>query len=86
MVILIAVKQIVRFLEAHAHPTVARTDGKPALPQNVTDQMLLWAGEDKRVTFGEGELLTFGDDGAFDAAAIGASWSDRRTRRVFRTA
>ena len=78
----IAVKQIVRFLRAHAHPS-AKT-----LPANVVDPMVLWAGEDKRVAFREGRLVAYADAAAYDraAAAPDAAWTDRGKRRVFHAA
>mmetsp|Transcript_858 Transcript_858/g.2610 ORF Transcript_858/g.2610 Transcript_858/m.2610 type:complete len:589 (+) Transcript_858:405-2171(+) len=84
----IRVPQLVSFLEAHAHP-LARASGRP-LPPNVVDQMVLWAGEDKRVSFRPGVLVSFASDRAFDAATAaahkqrcGLHWKSRARRALF---
>lgn len=48
----IQAKQILRFLEKHAHPN-RRSDPKGPVPSNVVDQIWLWDGEQTRVVFTE---------------------------------
>lgn len=50
----ITAAQIVRFLNMHAHPQMAKQ--KPLLPPTVTDQIRLWEQERERFTFTEGVL------------------------------
>ena len=82
----IRVPQIVKFLTVHAHP-VMRTKG---LPQNVTDQMALWAGEGSRVGFTDGVLVSLNDERDYDAALRAAAdlgakvhWKSAKRRSLF---
>lgn len=47
--------QIISFLTAHAHPRVA--DRSPIVPDNVSDQLLLWQAENARLRFQECVVL-----------------------------
>ena len=44
--------QILRFLHVHAHPML-RSDGRPLVPANVRDQIMLWDRERRRVVMDE---------------------------------
>ncbi|EGB11379.1 hypothetical protein AURANDRAFT_52511 [Aureococcus anophagefferens] len=82
----IRVPQIVKFLRAHAHPAMKAS----GVPQNVTDQMALWAGEGNRVAFTDGVLVALDSDALYDAALDAARdldarvhWKSARKRCLF---
>ena len=91
----IRVSQITNFLESHAHPVIrAKHRGpkqSPLVPPNVLDQMLLWGGEEHRVLFHPGILVTLDSAPAFDAARYFAAsrdaiiFDDSSSRRLFLT-
>jgi transcription initiation factor TFIIH subunit 4 len=47
----IQARQILRFLEKHAHPKLRQPTGGSTLPDNVVDQIWLWDRETGRVKF-----------------------------------
>jgi transcription initiation factor TFIIH subunit 4 len=55
----ISAAQIISFLEIHAHPLVANKE--PIVPENVTDQLLLWEAENVRVTADEGSYVNLAE-------------------------
>ncbi|KAH8095968.1 hypothetical protein JL720_3305 [Aureococcus anophagefferens] len=82
----IRVPQIVKFVRAHAHPAMKAS----GVPQNVTDQMALWAGEGNRVAFTDGVLVALDSDALYDAALDAARdldarvhWKSARKRCLF---
>lgn len=51
----ITAKTILNFLTSHAHPAVRGR--KPIIPQNVTDQILLWERDRTRVKYQQGDMI-----------------------------
>ena len=62
----IEARQILRFLERHAHPQVRKIEGGP-VPSNVRDQIILWNRERNRLKWTEAYLHECVMDGEFDA-------------------
>ena len=52
----ISAKQILDFLESHAHPQMLKC--KPTIPPTITDQMYLWEMERSRLSTEEGVLYS----------------------------
>lgn len=59
-------KQILRFLERHAHPQVRKNKGGP-VPANIRDQIVLWNRERNRLHWTEVYLYECTVEGEFDA-------------------
>lgn len=62
----IEARQILRFLERHAHPQVRKTEGGP-VPSNIRDQIILWNRERNRLKWTDCYLYECSLDGDFDA-------------------
>ncbi|KAL3809404.1 hypothetical protein ACHAXA_007004 [Cyclostephanos tholiformis] len=67
--------QILRFLHVHAHPML-RSDGRPLVPANVRDQIMLWDRERRRVVMDEVCVHQCRDAAEFTAVSRYASDSD----------
>lgn len=86
----IQARQILRFLEKHAHPNLRSTGGGgSSVPTNVVDQIWLWDRERVRVQFTEvyqHQCLMPGEYAAVEEFARdrdGSMWSSERRQQIF---
>lgn len=74
-------RQVLDFLKWHAHPVVRRRS--PVVPENISDQVLLWERERDRMTRSDGVLLdltrgtefVFGEAVTFAMSEGGCLWN-----------
>eukprot|EP00521_Asterionellopsis_glacialis_P007344 CAMPEP_0195284978 /NCGR_PEP_ID=MMETSP0707-20130614/2978_1 /TAXON_ID=33640 /ORGANISM="Asterionellopsis glacialis, Strain CCMP134" /LENGTH=528 /DNA_ID=CAMNT_0040344397 /DNA_START=147 /DNA_END=1733 /DNA_ORIENTATION=+ len=84
----IQAKQILRFLEKHAHPKLLES-GQPPIPENVQDQIWLWDRERHRVVWSEvfvHQCVMAGEFRAVKQYALdihGHKWSSESRKEVF---
>ena len=80
--------QILRFLHVHAHPMLRNGD-QPLVPSNVTDQILLWDRERRRVVMDEVWAHQCRDSSEFAAVGQYASdldalaWGNAHTNKLY---
>ncbi len=72
----IKARQILQFLECHAHPIVSTNC--PIVPENICDQIILWEREKERVEYNDDAgLMKFGDQISDDNFAALAAFAEK---------